>query len=447
VPLATPRLAFLLVMLALLVAARTAHAEKRTKSVVVLSDGVAPGSVAALRLVLGDDFTVGEASKLRASLDRWSRASLVEALAGDSRDDLLNDVARAARAQRIDAVVVVEVRTAHRKRTARLVLIDPRRALAPFETEAKLGPRDGITDGARLQALLLPRLVALSAPEEFAPMEPDPIVVDEPTRPAAPSPAAPPAPAAEKDVALRQSAKAPNKDFAHALVVVDPYVGLGTRHFGYVDRVTTGQRSYDLTAAPMMGVGAALYPFASLDQPVLDAFGLVGDYGRAVGLQSAASTGQRVDTSWSHFDVAVRGRAAVGERVSVGAKVGYGVIDYSFDNAGKLAPELPGSTYRYLRAGVDGRLEVWKIVLMAGFDYLAVQSSSGVADRYPHATVGGIDAVLGIGIPFAGHFEARTGLHYQRFFYSMHPVVGEPSVAGGATDEYGRWDTSVAFYY
>jgi hypothetical protein len=154
-----------------------------------------------------------------------------------------------------------------------------------------------------------------------------------------------------------------------------------------------------------------------------------------------------VDTSWSHFDVAVRGRAAVGERVSVGAKVGYGVIDYSFDNAGKLAPELPGSTYRYLRAGVDGRLEVWKIVLMAGFDYLAVQSSSGVADRYPHATVGGIDAVLGIGIPFAGHFEARTGLHYQRFFYSMHPVVGEPSVAGGATDEYGRWDTSVAFYY
>jgi hypothetical protein len=433
----------LLVLFAVLFAVclpRTASAKSR--ALVVLPEGSAsPASVAALETELADGFTIRQAGELRATLGRWSKANLVGALAEDRRQDLLNEVARAALAQGIDGVLLVEVRTVRHARSARLVLIDPRDALSPFETETKLATK---ADATRAHAVLAPKLAALGGDDVdgATPLDRSLLAATEPTlgSPGAPAPA-------PKDAVASEDPPRGDRDFAHALFVVEPHVALGTRHFDYVDRITAGQRPYNLTAAPMVGFAGAVYPFALMDNPVLEALGVVGEYGQAVGLKSATSSGDHVWTSWSSFDVALRGRIRVTDRVCIGIRAGYGEVDYSFPNAGPLTPELPAATYGFLEAGVDARVEVWKLALVAGIQYLDVQSASGVADRYPHASIGGIDAMAGIGVPFAGHFEARTGVRYQRFFYSMHPMVGEASVAGGATDEYGRWDTSVAFHY
>ncbi len=445
----TPRRSLWVVAVVLLAVLwpRFAYAEKKARSLVVIPEGAAsPASATALESELSDSFTIRAAGELRASLGRWAKANLVGALAEDRREELLNEVARAARAQGVDAVLLVEVRTARRERSARLVLIDPRDVLSPFETETKLGPKPVATaDATRAHAVLAPKLAALSDDVAATPLDRALLAQEPSLRAAAPSP--PPSPPPPDKDAPAASAPPRKHDLAHASFVVAPIVGLGTRHFDYTDRITAGQRAYGVTAAPMIGVGGAVYPFTPMDNPVLDAIGFVGEYGQAAFLRSATSTGERVSTSWSHYDAALRVRIPVTGAVTVGVRAGYGAVDYAFRDAGALGPQLPSAKYGFVRVGVDGRLEVWKLAVMASFDYLAIESTSGVTDRYPQATVGGVEAMAGIGVPFAGSFEARTGLRYQRFFYSMHPMVGEANVAGGATDELGRWDTSVAFHY
>ena len=433
-----------------LVSPRAAHAATHAKAIVVLSEG-STAAAAALRAELGDTFTVSDSAAFRASLGRWSKANLVGALAEPRRDDFLDDLARAAQAQRLDAIVLLEMRTTRRGRTARLVLIDVASARSPFETEVTMRPGpDAHSDAARLRAAMAQQLLAVNERGDSAPLRTSELVAPEQPAPASPAPR-PLRTDGDADTVVGTHAQPDKHDLAHAIIVLDPHVAVGMRHFDYVDRVSPGQRPYALGAAPMIGFAGAFYPFAFIDNPVLQAVGIVGGIGQAVALQSALANGERVDTSWSHYDVALRARLAVSDRLSLGAKTGYGVLDYSFGNAGTLAnsgpAELPNVTYRYIEMGADGRFEVWKIALMAGVDYLAVQSAAGVAARYPHATIGGIEAMAGIAVPFVGHFEARTGVRYQRFFYSMHPQVGEAHVAGGALDEYGRWDAGLGFFW
>ena len=54
----------------------------------------------------------------------------------------------------------------------------------------------------------------------------------------------------------------------------------------------------------------------------------------------------------------------------------------------------------------------------------------------PGATVGGVDATLGIALPFARAFEGRLSATYTRYFYTFHPIPGDAFVAGGALDEF-----------
>src|SRR5262249_11494111 len=66
-----------------------------------------------------------------------------------------------------------------------------------------------------------------------------------------------------------------------AFVVVAPHVAVGTRHFDYADKISTGQRSYDLGAAPLVGVSGEVYPGAWSDSAVLRMFGVSGEVAKA----------------------------------------------------------------------------------------------------------------------------------------------------------------------
>jgi hypothetical protein len=450
------RLLALLIVALVTLASRTARAS--TTELVVLSDGAGSAAVAgALRTSLaGEQVSLGDGDGLKATMGRtWSTGGLLGALTSGRRERALEDVRRAAQASNVDAVLLIEVRATKRERTARVALIDVHDAAVPFEGDAKLPARSSPTaDAARIRAALEPHLGKI-ARSSVAPKPADASPTERAEAPVT-APAAPATTGREKDAPASEAPAAPDRDLAHAGFVVEPRVGLGTRHFAYSDRITPGQRPYNLAAAPIIGVGAEVYPLAFVDPGVPSWFGIVGAYSRAVALQSAtpsssdqlgAGGGQTVDTSWSSLDMALRARFPLTTAATLGIKGGYGVLDYSFKNAGALADGLPTVTYRFARAGVDARVHVWRIAILGGLDYLAVFDGGTVASRYPHAKIGGIDAALGLGLTFAGHFEARTGVRYQRFFYSMNPVPGDAYVAGGALDELARWDTSLAFHY
>lgn len=245
-------------------------------------------------------------------------------------------------------------------------------------------------------------------------------------------------------------------DATRTVAILEPQVGLGGRHFDYVDRVTAGLRSYDLAAAPRVGVAGAVYPFAR-SHDISRALGIGASCATALGLQSARTGAAAVDTSWTSYDVGLRARVALPGEASLVGKLGYSAIDFGFaEEPGALRTTtqgtqtravLPSVSYRFVRAGLDVRVPVWKLVVLGGGDYLAVQSAGALGERFPRAKVGGLEARLGLALPLATGFELRSGLVYERFFYDFRPEKGDANVAGGALDQLTAWETALTLAY
>jgi hypothetical protein len=109
---------------------------------------------------------------------------------------------------------------------------------------------------------------------------------------------------------------------------------------------------------------------------------------------------------------------------------------------------MPAVDYRFVRAGADARFPLGRdVALFADAAYLFVMSSGEVGDRFPRSRVGGVLAELGGAVTFATSFEARLTVSYRRFFYSMNPTPGDAYVAGGALDEFGGAQASLAYVY
>jgi hypothetical protein len=218
----------------------------------------------------------------------------------------------------------------------------------------------------------------------------------------------------------------------------------GSRHFSYVDRLTATLRPYDLFAAPVPSLTAEFYPLARTRMVVLNGLGITGDYGHAVGLSSADAGGTRVVTSWHNFDVGLRERIDL-HQILLGVDLGFGAIDFHFDNPAGATAVLPSVSYRFLRFGLDLRAPFGAFSLFGGGSYLKVLSTGGEGDLFPRESVGGVDARLGGAYSFGQGFELSVGLGYTRFFYSMNPQPGDANVAGGALDEMARLSLGFAY--
>jgi hypothetical protein len=343
-------------------------------------------------------------------------------------------------------VIAVELPapTKRAARRARVVVVFARGRSKPIATDIALASAPNVVvDVACISTAIEEPLAGLSEPGETANRERAPAAHTEEAVPSL-TDFHRTAPMIETD-APAPSARAlktlPRDDPTRAMFIVQPRVEIGSRHFDYVDRVSSNLRSYDLSATPRFGIGAEVYAWRGL--------GVSGDYTSAVGLQSAGTDGQSVDTSWTSFDAAVKYRISVAEGSAVTPKVGYGQIDFDIAPDPTLPPsnQLPSATYRFVRTGVDGRLALGRFAAMAGIDYLFVSSAGAADERFPQASIGGLEARMGVGYKIASHFEARTGLAYQRFFYDLRPEKGDAFVAGGALDHYARWESALAFSY
>ncbi len=219
---------------------------------------------------------------------------------------------------------------------------------------------------------------------------------------------------------------------------------VAARWFAYSDplKVATNLRPYDVTGVPLLSFGGEMRPLRWTRVPVLEDVGIAGEYSFAPYLTSAATEGRDIQTSWERGKVGIRApiRLGRGERAPVVAPVvGYGWLDFSFQETGPLAAEIPTVGYRLLRVGLDGRLRLGgPVALVLAFAYLEPLAGGVLYERFRDVTIGGIDADLGLSLAIARGAEVSLSLGYTRFFSTFVPVPGDAYVAGGALDQYGR---------
>jgi hypothetical protein len=221
------------------------------------------------------------------------------------------------------------------------------------------------------------------------------------------------------------------------------------RRFEYTDGLTSNLRPYHLNAAPLVAAAAEVYPLAGAGR--IDG-GVVFAYARAFALESSTTDSGNLNTVWQRYSVGGRARLRTGSEDSpvVGLTAAYGDEQFSLFSAATTA--LPAVDYHFVRAAADVRIPFGRAAVFAGAGYLFILylfilSAGDVASRFAHASVGGIDAQLGGALTITTGLEARVTASYRRFFYTMNPIPGDGYVAGGALDELGGLQASVAYIY
>lgn len=432
--------------------AGTARADSGGRAAVIVVEGGDSEAMASrIAAHIEPPHSVRDSKPFLAALAARGTRSLAPAIGNRAADQHLVSNARAAAGDAsLDVVILVAHHKVRRGVRGHLWVIDAHREAAVVDQDLAPGAASDEADAAwaASAALFAALPPAPAAPGPPAPgPSPDALAAAPQATPVAAQDAgggaALPAAVDRPQASVEESTPARRRR-ANALLILQANVEAGSRHASYVDRITPGLRPYDLFAAPLASLVAEVYPLAGTRLPgVARGLGLTGDYARAFALASADAGGTQVGTRWQAYDVGLRDRVDLGGALLVGVDLGFGAIDFDFDRPA-FAALLPGADYRFLRAGVDlrthGDLAVW-----GGGGYLDVLSTGGMGGLFPRETVGGVEARLGAAYAVTAAFEVSVGVHYTRFFYSMHPQPGDPNVAGGALDEMARVSLGLAY--
>lgn len=264
--------------------------------------------------------------------------------------------------------------------------------------------------------------------------EPAPELPDPPPEPIAEPPPPPPPPA----VVAPPEERAPTGLAAPEPVWLELALGagLGARHFAYQEPLTANLRPYELSGTPLLSASATLLPFASSGSLVPRIFGLEGSYQRALGLTSKAPNGEALDTTWQRVDVALLAQVTPGyeEDPSLRPSLGVTMSSFTFDGGGGLEAELPAVDYKAMRAALGARFP-GPVTLELEAAWLFALDAGPVADRFPQATVGGFEAIVGGRAALSEALSLGLVVGYERWFYDLQPEPGDAYVAGGALDE------------
>jgi len=433
-------LASLAALSLVLFAARTASAQGAGQSTAVVVEGPRADQVAGWvedRVQAPD--TLVEGDTFREALRARGALPLHGATTSAAKDaQLVARVRSAAREHNVERVVLIDL---HKTATATRVhvwAVDLKHPGAVVDSDASLSASATLIDETRAVLALLPQASA-SAP---APAE-------------APQTTDPPAPTAPSEPVLSPSAAVPDADrstpaaarpSAGPLLSLQAAMGVGMRHFSYVDRLTPTLRPYDLDAAPMASVSATVFPLELTRIPVLRDLGVTGEYARAFATSSQDSAGTHVGTTWQSFDVGAIERIPLMRALLANVSLGYGGNDFQFDQGLAAGAALPGVAYRFVRVGAGVRVELpLAFAVFAGGSYMDILDTGATGQLFPRETVGGVEGHLGVSYAVTRHWQASLSAAYTRFFYSFNPVPGDASVAGGALDEQTRVQAAFAY--
>ena len=406
-----------------------------------------------------------EVGDVRNVVREVSRRALFDRAAtprdGDRLPELIGEVQRAVHTAGIDALVLGETRPGRRKGLGHLQLVIVPAPPGTRVADDTVPLRQGLAPPNHLKKLLAAVLDGVRR---------DPGAAQE----GAGAGAAPPSVGAGGDPAAEAEAKpgdsAPSLDGprnevspTEALLVGLLGLDLGGRQFHYNQRITNANlRPYDLPQAALLPVtpggiiSVELYPLARTPWAVARdiGVGLGGGYNFA-----RAQLGTvKLDTTWYEWEAYLRGRLHLGARGAspvIGFEGGYGRQVFTFKDAGGVADSLPGVNYHYLRVGLDGRVPVGRVAVIAraAFRHLLTKAgpmgttlveAGSVGNHFPRAQISGLDARLGAALALGHNLEAVFILSYIRYWAAFNPSPGDTYIAGGAVDHFIHTDLGLS---
>jgi hypothetical protein len=227
--------------------------------------------------------------------------------------------------------------------------------------------------------------------------------------------------------------------------------GVGGRGFSrnllYHQDIAAALRQYQLNTGPAAVADIVFYPLAiagggpaaniGVEVGIEQAFGITS----RVGMSTAFPQGATFPTVIHDYYAGARYRLPLGEH-ELAFLAGGGEHAYAFRSNGsadRTLLDLPDTIYRYARAGLEARFALpYGVSILAGGGYRYILNGGGqIKDTFfPHLTVQGVDANLGVAYKVTPMIEARLVGDLRRYFYDMHSVMSDRLLAGGAVDQY-----------
>jgi hypothetical protein len=191
---------------------------------------------------------------------------------------------------------------------------------------------------------------------------------------------------------------------------------------------------------PRLLVGAAAnivyYPGAQFSSGFVTNVGLDVNVAQAFGIQSRTPDTTSYPTQIHDYNGGVRVRLPL-DALEPSLTVGFGDSTYSFTGANRAALLLPDVHYQYVRAVVGVHVALpsnFSLFVSAGYRH--VLSSGQIKDAYfKSLTVRGAEADAYLAYGITNMIEARLGVDFRRYFYSMHSTNNDAFIAGGAVDQ------------
>jgi hypothetical protein len=457
----TPTARLLLTLAALATAlffnASTAMAKGKTVALVV--EGPDADAVrTAIAAAVPRGIPVADAGAFKSALlDQGLKTPFGKALDGAARDRTLAHIRKAAAAAGVDAALIAQVTRTHRERHIRLLLVATAGAAGDLEDEVVLNARPSKDDDDKLASSVGTALVDYrGSPGDVekapAPSKPAP-AAEEASPPSEAEHAAAPAPEGQAaSDAEGPSYDRPHSVFGHDLFALELGAAAIGRHFGYtVDANSSGGNLpyYKVFPAFALSFQGELYPLADSRTAILRDIGFVGAFSRSLFLQSTLN-GAPIDTTATSFLGGLRWRTMLGGDggSQLGISLSYALQSFAFGAQNTMTQsDLPSVNYQAIRPGVDVRIPVGKVSLLAQAGLRACLSAGDVALRFRGTTTTGVDVGGGAALTIASGWELRALADYEGYFYSFSSQSSDAFRAQAAIDHNysGRIAIAVAF--
>jgi hypothetical protein len=204
------------------------------------------------------------------------------------------------------------------------------------------------------------------------------------------------------------------------------------RRLRYNDDFNDRLRPSDLVANAV-GLSASYRPIKGF-QP----FSVIGRGELAVGVNgSRTSDGTAYATSSSEWGLGVGLDIGIrSARIGLTATYGEQRFDVEDDPMMELVPDV---TYRFARGGLSFAMPLasrFSLLVTGGYRHLFGMGGLTDGTWFPHATGAGVDVSAGVAFHVTSWLDVQARLDTRRYFFAMNPEVGDPWIAGGATDDY-----------
>lgn len=198
---------------------------------------------------------------------------------------------------------------------------------------------------------------------------------------------------------------------------------------------------YSLSPGPEGRIGLEVFPGAFATSGPASNVGVVGTFGRSVGVSSQTGSGSALATTFEDFLFGLKVRVPLGSVVPY-LSATYGGQSFSIAGQGSTT-SVPGTDYRFLRAGVGTRVELsamFSLDVEAGYLFVTGLGSGsgeiGSSAFFPRGKAYALDGDVSVAARITKIIALRVGCAARQYGLSFNVQKGDPNLVGGAIDRY-----------